>query len=147
MIQRERKSRGEDGLHGGHEGHGVGFCTRFTAEIPRRDIQKSFAEEGVDLKAPVELIRVDILDSTAEGGHKVSAIIRDGVSGATSGIKCKYLIGADGGRSFERRTLDIAFDGSTTEDKWVRIDGMVETDMPKSRSYGAIESKSHGNVL
>jgi 2-polyprenyl-6-methoxyphenol hydroxylase-like FAD-dependent oxidoreductase len=56
-------------------------------------------------------------------------------------------IGADGGQSFVRRVLEIPFDGSTTEDKWVRIDGMVETDMPKSRSYGAIEPQTHGNVL
>lgn len=104
-------------------------------------------EEGIELKAPVELIKVDILDSATEGGFSVSVILKDGVSGATSIIKCKYLIGADGGRSFVRRTLDIPFDGSTTEDKWVRIDGMVESDMPKSRSYGAIESKTHGNVL
>jgi len=90
-------------------------------------------EEGVELKAPVELIRVDVLDSAAEGGYRVSATIRDGVSGATSGVRCKYLIGADRGRSFVRRALDIPFDGSTTEDKWVRIDEMVETDIPKSR--------------
>lgn len=37
--------------------------------------------------------------------------------------------------------------GSMTEDKWVRIDGVVETDMPKTRCYGAIESPTHGNVL
>ena len=60
---------------------------------------------------------------------------------------CKYLVGADGGRSFVRRTLDIPFDGSTTEDKWVRIDGIIETNMPKSRVYGSIESPAHGNVL
>jgi len=43
--------------------------------------------------------------------------------------------------------LEVPFDGSTTEDKWVRIDGIIETDMPKSRVYGAIESPTHGNVL
>jgi phenol 2-monooxygenase (NADPH) len=109
--------------------------------------RKRLREEGVELQAPVELMRVDVLDSVVEGGYRVSATTRDGVSGTTSGIRCKYLIGADGGRSFVRRALDIPFDGSNTEDKWVRIDGMVETDMPKSRSYGAIESKTHGNVL
>ena len=90
-------------------------------------------EEGVELKAPVELIRVDVLDSAVEGGYRVSAAIRDGASGATSGVRWKYLIGADRRRSFVRRALDIPFDGSTTEDKWVRIDGMAESDMPKSK--------------
>ncbi len=60
---------------------------------------------------------------------------------------CKYLVGANRGRSFVRRALDIPFDGSTTEDKWVRIDGIVETNMPKPRVYDSIESPTHGNVL
>jgi phenol 2-monooxygenase len=69
------------------------------------------------------------------------------MTGEEQTIMCKYLVGVDGGRSFVRRALDIPFDGSTTEDKWVRIDGMIETNMPKSRVYGAIESPTHGNVL
>ncbi|KAJ6113611.1 hypothetical protein N7523_006928 [Penicillium sp. IBT 18751x] len=59
----------------------------------------------------------------------------------------KYLIGADGGRSFVRRHAGIPFEGDSSDDQWVRIDGLVETDMPLNRSYGAIESKTHGNVL
>jgi phenol 2-monooxygenase len=109
--------------------------------------RNSLREEGVYLKAPVELIGVVILESVNEGGYRVSATVQEGIGGMISRIKCKYLIRADGGRSFVRRALDIPFDGSATEDKWVRVDGIVETDMPKSRSYGAIESKTHGNVL
>ncbi|KAL4797127.1 FAD binding domain-containing protein [Aspergillus venezuelensis] len=62
-------------------------------------------------------------------------------------LKSKYLIGADGGRSFVRRHAKIPFCGDTSEDKWIRIDGIVETDMPITRAYGAIESRTHGNVL
>jgi phenol 2-monooxygenase len=115
---------------------------KYQEEIFREHLR----ELGVKLEAPVELIDVSILESATDG-FKVSATLRDGASGAISEIKCKYLIGADGGRSFVRRALDIPFNGSTTEDKWVRVDGMVETDMPKNRAYGAIESKTHGNVL
>jgi phenol 2-monooxygenase len=144
----------------GNEVHGRGWYFMENMKDPAWDFalvlrqkyqeeifRKRLREEGVDLKSPVELIRVDVLDSAAEGGYKVSVTIRDGVSGAASGVRCKYLIGADEGRSFVRRALGISFDGSITEDKWVRIDGMVETDMPKSRSYGAIESKTHRNAL
>ncbi len=46
-----------------------------------------------------------------------------------------------------RRAINIPFEGTSTEDKWVRIDGIVETNMPKSRGYGSIESPTHGNVL
>lgn len=48
----------------------------------------------------------------------------------------KYIIGADGGRSFVRRHAGIPFEGDMSDDKWIRIDGIVETNMPMSRSYG-----------
>ena len=50
--------------------------------------------------------------------------------------RSKYLIGADGGRSFVRKSAGIPFDGDTSEDSWIRIDGVVETDMPITRAYG-----------
>ncbi|PYI06511.1 2,4-dichlorophenol 6-monooxygenase [Aspergillus sclerotiicarbonarius CBS 121057] len=62
-------------------------------------------------------------------------------------LKSKYLIGADGGHSIIRRHANIPFDGDSSEDQWIRIDGIVETNMPLNRSYGAIETTTHGNVL
>lgn len=56
-----------------------------------------------------------------------------------NGAYSKYLIGADGGRSFVRRVSGIPFDGDTSEDKWIRIDGIVETDMPITRAYGYVK--------
>ena len=116
---------------------------KYQEEIFRRRLR----ELGVSLEAPAELVAVEIEDVVPTDGHRVTAIVKDGTTGAEEMIKCKYLIGADGGRSFVRRALNIPFEGSTTEDKWVRIDGVIETDMPKSRVYGAIESPTHGNVL
>jgi len=34
-----------------------------------------------------------------------------------------------------------------TEDRWVRIDGPIKTNLPKPRTYCSIESPTHGNVL
>ncbi|RFU34249.1 hypothetical protein B7463_g2068, partial [Scytalidium lignicola] len=116
---------------------------RYQEEIFRQKLR----EEGVRLEAPVELTNISDLDQKNEKGYKIKADVRDGISGAVSSIVCKYLIGADGGHSFVRRAYDIPFDGSTSEDKWVRIDGIIETNMPKNRVYGAIESPTHGNVL
>jgi phenol 2-monooxygenase (NADPH) len=144
----EMKSMGEDGIFlENMKDTTWDFALVLRQKYQEEIFRKCLQEEGVELKVPVELIRVDVLDSAVEGGYRVSATIRDGVGGAASGIRCKHLIGAGGGRSFVRRALDIPFNGSTTEDKWVRTDGKVETDMPKSRSYEAIESKTHGNVL
>lgn len=116
---------------------------KYQEDIFRRRLR----ELGVRLEAPVELVSVDVAESTPADGYRITAIVKNGLSGEISVIKCKYLIGADGGRSFVRQALQIPFDGSTSEDKWVRIDGVIETDMPKTRVYGAIESPTHGNVL
>ncbi|GKZ26248.1 hypothetical protein AbraIFM66951_004436 [Aspergillus brasiliensis] len=67
--------------------------------------------------------------------------------GDTMTVKSKYLIGADGGHSLVRRYANIPFDGDSSEDQWIRIDGIVETNMPVNRAYGAIETTTHGNVL
>ncbi len=62
-------------------------------------------------------------DRLAELGHRVSLgseltafkETKDGVTATVGGgkIHARYLIGADGGRSFVRRTLDIGFPGQT----------------------------------
>ncbi|KAE9381419.1 hypothetical protein N431DRAFT_392599 [Stipitochalara longipes BDJ] len=116
---------------------------KYQEEIFRRRLK----ELGVNLEAPVELIQVHIDESVPRGGYKITAVTKDVLTGTEETFMCKYLVGADGGRSFVRKALNVPFDGSTTEDKWVRIDGMIETNMPKSRVYGAIESPTHGNVL
>ncbi|RDW67826.1 FAD protein [Coleophoma cylindrospora] len=116
---------------------------KYQEEIFRRRLR----ELGVHLEAPAELMSMQIAETMPKDGRRVTAVVKDGLTGVSSTIRCKYLIGADGGRSFVRRALQVPFDGETTEDKWVRIDGMIETDMPKNRVYGAIESPTHGNVL
>lgn len=116
---------------------------KYQEDIFRRRLR----ELGVSLEAPVELMDVNVDEGVEEGGYRVTASTKDRLTGVEEVIACRYLIGADGGRSFVRRALDVPFDGNTTEDKWVRIDGVIETDMPKSRVYGAIESPTHGNVL
>jgi phenol 2-monooxygenase len=116
---------------------------KYQEEIFRTALRK----QGVMLECPVELVDVAIDESVGRGGHRVAATLRDGVSGAQSVVKCRYVIGADGGRSFVRRALAIPFEGSSTEDKWVRVVGIVETNVPRPRTYCAIESPTHGNVL
>lgn len=63
-------------------------------------------------------------------------------------VRCRYLIGCDGSRTVVRGAAGIESTGSRTEDKWVRVDGVLKsTTMPKSRSYGSLESPIYGNVL
>jgi phenol 2-monooxygenase len=116
---------------------------KYQEEIFRNALKK----HGVQLDAPYALTKIEILDNVAPGGYRILATIEHGETKAKSTVKCRYLVGADGGKSFVRRAMDIPFDGSSSEDKWVRVDGIIETDLPKPRTYCAIESPTHGNVL
>lgn len=80
--------------------------------------------------------------------HKVQATISAGPDSDTRSIRCKYLVGADGGRSTVRSLAGIPFEGDISNRQFIRIDGIVETSMPDARQTNIIiQSRSHGNVL
>ncbi|KAI0198255.1 FAD binding domain-containing protein [Astrocystis sublimbata] len=117
---------------------------KYQEEIFRRALKKL----GVEVEAPVELVGVDVDETASFNDHSITATVKyGGDDEARKTIHCRCLIGADGGRSSVRRLLGIPFEGSTSEDRWVRIDGHVKTNMPKPRTYCSIESPTHGNVL
>jgi phenol 2-monooxygenase len=109
--------------------------------------REALSAQGVTLESSTELTALEVDESIPIGEYRITATMKNGLTGHTSIVKCKYLIGADGGRSFVRRAAGIPFDGTSSEDKWVRVDGVIETDLPKPRTYCAIESPTHGNVL
>jgi phenol 2-monooxygenase len=109
--------------------------------------RNAMKKEGLELEAPVALIDIQLLEDAKPGRYRILATTEHGETKIKSAIKCRYLVGADGGKSFVRRAMKIPFDGSSSEDKWVRIDGVIETNLPKPRTYCAIESPTHGNVL
>lgn len=66
----------------------------------------------------------------------------------TISIRSKFIIGADGGRSKVRELAGIRFEGEKSNRHWIRIDGIVETNMPEARKgICGIESRSHGSIL
>ncbi|KAI0380218.1 3-propionate hydroxylase [Hypomontagnella monticulosa] len=116
---------------------------KYQEEIYRNALRKY----NVQVETPVELETALADKDGSVGDYKVTAFLLNHSTGARTTVKCKYLIGCDGGHSSVRRIFNIPFDGSSGEDKWVRIDGQVKTDIPKPRSYCSIESPTHGNVL
>ncbi|KAK0836557.1 hypothetical protein LTR03_013570 [Friedmanniomyces endolithicus] len=124
-----------------------GFALVLRQKYQEEIFRKAMGKFGVAVEAPVELMAIEIDESVAMGGHRVTATVMDDTTKQISTIRCKYLIGSDGGRSSVRRMLSVPFEGSTTEDRWVRIDGPIKTDLPKPRTYCSIESPTHGNVL
>ncbi|CAK7221010.1 hypothetical protein SBRCBS47491_004381 [Sporothrix bragantina] len=110
-------------------------------------LRDKVASVGATYLSSTQCIDFVVDETKACNDYAVTSVFQNNKTQTTFNIKSKYIIGADGGRSFVRRHADIPFDGDSTEDRWIRIDGLVETDMPLNRSYGAIESKTHGNVL
>lgn len=112
-------------------------------------LRGALARYGVTVHAPAEFIGMDIDESVAIGDYRVTAHIQDstGDGPQLKSLEARFIIGADGSRTAVRRAANIATDGDSGEDKWVRIDGLVTTNNPKPRCYGSIESKTHGNVL
>ncbi|KAI1414015.1 FAD binding domain-containing protein [Hypoxylon sp. FL1857] len=112
---------------------------RFQEEIFRNAMK----EYGIEVEAPVELTTASVDQNVS----RVTSVLLDRRTRAYETVRCRYIIGCDGGHSSVRRIFNIPFEGSASEDKWVRIDGQIKTDMPKHRSYCSIESPTHGNVL
>lgn len=106
---------------------GYSKCSGGTIHYGERLVD--FAIEGIDEKYAVK--------STVETQEK------DLIS-----IRSRYIIGADGSRSMVRELAGIAFEGEKTNRHWIRIDGIVETNMPEARiGLCGIESPSHGSIL
>ncbi len=86
--------------------------------------------------------------SIKEGeSHPVTSTIETPDMGHLT-IWSKFIIGADGGHSKVRELAGIPFDGESSTRNWIRIDGVVETNMPEARrGICGIESKSHGSIL
>lgn len=117
---------------------------KYVEEIVRRRLEGM----GVRVKERAEFRGLCVDERVEVGGYRVEARIWDKALEREYRVKCKYLIGCDGSRTVVRGAAGIDSDGSRTEDKWVRIDGVLKhTTMPKPRCYGALESPIYGNVL
>ena len=83
----------------------------------------------------------------AKDDRRIEAVVKR-ADGSEVKIRSKYLIGADGGRSTVRQLAEIAFEGEETQYRWVRMDGIIHTNMPDARlGIGAVESATHGSCL
>ncbi|KAM0550185.1 hypothetical protein ACHAPJ_009033 [Fusarium lateritium] len=87
------------------------------------------------------------IDTSIQDGYNVTVNISH-LSEGDRTVRCKYLIGADGGSSVVRRIADIPRLGDDTAHRWIRMDAKIKTDMPDpDGGLGSIETKEHGNVL
>ncbi|KAI4232760.1 MAG: hypothetical protein L6R40_007306 [Gallowayella cf. fulva] len=89
----------------------------------------------------------DLIFDDRESRYRITLMDADGKE---SQVNARFVIGADGGKSLVRKLANIKFVGYSTPLRWVRLDAVVETSMPKPYSRigpVSIETQSHGNVL
>lgn len=115
---------------------------RYTEDV----IRDSYARvSGREIHYGAKLVDFAVGGKSAKYG--VSSIFASRDKGTVS-IASTYIIGADGGRSTIRELAGIAFQGEKSNRHWIRIDGVVETDMPEARKgICGITSQSHGSIL
>ena len=122
--------------------HAMNIRLKYSEDVFRSKL----ADLDVKIHAPNKLLGFE-LDQCAEDDYQVQATCQNTL-GETTSVKAKYIIGSDGGGSNVRKIAGVPFVGERKVDHWVRIDGMVKTDMPDARlGFGAFETKSHGHVL
>lgn len=61
------------------------------------------------------------LTGFAQDENEVTAELRD-INQASIGVTARYMVGADGGRSFTRKQLGIELSGSTFAERWLIVD-------------------------
>ncbi|EXJ63595.1 uncharacterized protein A1O5_11356 [Cladophialophora psammophila CBS 110553] len=93
-------------------------------------------------------IPTDQGDTEKAHARPVKIEVKSANTSETRTLAGEYLVGADGTRSIVRHLSGISSTTDSTALRWVRIDGVVETDMPDSREgFATLESPTHGNVL
>ncbi|KAJ6549161.1 FAD binding domain-containing protein [Mycena sp. CBHHK59/15] len=129
-------------------------ATTFKDGIPTASRGWSFIENALERNKTMFDFSYPVIATIEERGkcreiHWYSRRVLFQLRGLNEDISTsKYLVGADGGRSTVRSLGNFSFTGTASPHKWVRLDAIVTTNMPSSRSKAiAIESKKYGNIL
>ncbi|KAL8708645.1 MAG: hypothetical protein Q9220_006470 [cf. Caloplaca sp. 1 TL-2023] len=94
-----------------------------------------------------KLVDLTVSDELAKTIYPVSARLLM-ANGQECTVHSKYLVGADGASSTVRSLAGIPFPGTRNDRYWVRMDGLVRTDMPHSRAgICGLDSPTHGSIL
>ncbi|KIW03590.1 uncharacterized protein PV09_05344 [Verruconis gallopava] len=130
---------------------------RFATVLRQKYVEDLFRAKiqqlGVTVMENHRFVDLKVIDSVPVGGMgrvKARIVVKDDhiEREYEYSVRCRYLIGCDGSRTTVRKAAGIDSEGSRTEDKWVRVDGVLKsTTMPKPTSYGSLESPIYGNVL
>ncbi|KAM0749233.1 hypothetical protein T439DRAFT_326968 [Meredithblackwellia eburnea MCA 4105] len=93
------------------------------------------------------LTRLEGWKEDEQAEYPITCTLRDLQTDQVFEVQTKFVVGADGGKSFVRKSAGINFIGEHSGAEWIRMDALVETDMPSPRALNSVMSASHGLVL
>lgn len=108
--------------------------------ITQGQIERIYIRDLARHKALVErscVLTDYTIDNNAETNtFPIHATILNEKTGKKEEVKAKFLIGCDGATSSVRKSLDIPFDGVSTDIYWGIMDCIYESDYPHAWVFG-----------
>ncbi|KAJ5119304.1 hypothetical protein N7448_009973 [Penicillium atrosanguineum] len=139
-----------------HHGHSHQSDSRYRGLhiITQGQIERVFVRDLLRHKVLVErattlkTYSVDpaLRTSSDPAAYPVQCVLED-QEGKETAVLAKFLIGSDGASSAIRHSLEIPFDGISTDIYWGIMDCKFETDYPHAWIFGSVISTEHGGCV
>ncbi|KAF2280131.1 FAD binding domain-containing protein [Westerdykella ornata] len=79
--------------------------------------------------------------------YPVHATLINSRTGVEQNVRAKFLVGSDGAASQIRKSLNIPFDGMSTDIYWGIMDCIFESDYPHAWVFGSVISSKYGGCV
>lgn len=110
-------------------------------------MRRKITQLGVLFYTPARLIDFK-LEDTCTDDYRVKVKFFRADLEQSCHISARYIVGCDGGSSTVRTLAGIPFTGARQVQHWVRIDGLVRTNVPEARAgFCSFETERYGQVL
>jgi 2-polyprenyl-6-methoxyphenol hydroxylase-like FAD-dependent oxidoreductase len=100
--------------------------------LPQNHTESILRDRLRELGGEVEFERE--LVGFGQDGEGVTATVTHRDSGRTETIEATWLVGCDGGRSRVRKTLGLAFEGTTQREAYLNVDARIDWDRPEDEA-------------
>ncbi|KAL6711558.1 hypothetical protein ACN47E_004492 [Coniothyrium glycines] len=116
--------------------------------ITQGQIERIFIRDLLRHKVLVERSKTLKTYTINDGAHYPIEATFCGEDGSeVETVRAKFLVGSDGASSSIRKSLNIPFDGLSTNIYWGIMDCVFESDYPHAWTFGSVISSKHGGCV
>jgi len=116
--------------------HKYPFLVALSQATTERYLEEEFNRAGGQVERGMEMVACR---NTADG---VEVDLKNVSTGAAETVSCPWMLAADGAHSVARHQLNVAFPGSSFDQKWHLADVMLNTTLAEDRAH--ISFVGHG---